>query len=63
MSRISVTGQVYLVSQFQWAPTLTSHDPNPPITIDTPETLASIGYTSALQSPTFEAVLFGGLVR
>jgi hypothetical protein len=36
MSRISVTGQVYLQSQFQWTPTLTSHDPSYIITINDP---------------------------
>jgi hypothetical protein len=49
-------------TKWQWQAGLTSHDPNPPITLET-ASAATIAYASALQSPTFEAALFGGLVR
>lgn len=36
MRYVAVVTRLYYPSQFQWAPTLTSHNPNPPITIDHP---------------------------
>jgi len=34
-------GKAFSAAQFQWAPTLTQHDPAPPITINSPASAPS----------------------
>lgn len=44
-----IGGQLFRAARLQWAPTLTSHDPNPPINLeDPPVAPPTLGFNNTL---------------